>query len=494
VEDELSAEEMIDLYIEFLVDVRGMKQSTADAYGARLAEFYSEYMSVHLKNHSLDSVPLDFVMRFLVELYPASPDFTRANFNSYRKALGFIEGIYAGGATNIDGAMTTALAMIQDDKVPNFVLFLTDGLPTAGETKEIKIVENARENNKHRARVINFGVGYDVNSRLLDRLSRACLGRSEYVRPNEDIETHVSRLYSRISAPVMTDVVVNFELDEVKVEEGKPVNRVFPKEVHDFFEGEQLVLVGRYKKPGLAKVVITGKVGNAKQKFDFPAKLTKVSNDESYGFVEKLWAMRRVGEIIDELDLKGKNDELIKELVALSTKHGILTPYTSFLADDSGTINELADARQGLRRGASRANLALDRLSEAGGRAAFAQRAEKKSLQEAVRAPAASGFGGFGGGGARFKDIDADEEVKADAVRVVGKESIYRRGRVWVASSAADVDLERDKDKIVTVERFSDEYLQLTRENTRSENLLLAQQQAGEELIVRLRGQTYRIR
>jgi Ca-activated chloride channel family protein len=422
------------------------------------------------------------------------PELEKYNDETRKQALGFIEGIYAGGATNIDGAMTTALAMIQDDKVPNFVLFLTDGLPTAGETKEIKIVENARENNKHRARVINFGVGYDVNSRLLDRLSRACLGRSEYVRPNEDIETHVSRLYSRISAPVMTDVVVNFELDEVKVEEGKPVNRVFPKEVHDFFEGEQLVLVGRYKKPGLAKVVITGKVGNAKQKFDFPAKLTKVSNDESYGFVEKLWAMRRVGEIIDELDLKGKNDELIKELVALSTKHGILTPYTSFLADDSGTINELADARQGLRRGASRANLALDRLSEAGGRAAVAQRAEKKSLQEAVRAPAASGFGGFGGGGARFKDIDADEEVKADAVRVVGKESIYRRGRVWVASSAADVDLERDKDKIVTVERFSDEYLQLTRENTRSENLLLAQQQAGEELIVRLRGQTYRIR
>ena len=48
--------------------------------------------------------------------------------------------------------------------------------------------------------------------------------------------------------------------------------------------------------------------------------------------------MRRIGEIIDEIDLKGKNDELVKELVGLSTKHGILTPYTSFLADETATV------------------------------------------------------------------------------------------------------------------------------------------------------------
>ena len=65
---------------------------------------------------------------------------------------------------------------------------------------------------------------------------------------------------------------------------------------------------------------------------------------------------------------------------------------------------------------------------------------------------------------------------------------------VTVSYCFADIDLERDKDKIVTIERYTEAYFKLTEENTRSENLLLAQQQAGEELIVRLRGQTYRIR
>ena len=75
---------------------------------------------------------------------------------------------------------------------------------------------------------------------------------------------------------------------------------------------------------------------------DFAAKLTKKSDDETHAFIEKLWAVRRVGEILDELDLKGKNDELVKELVQLSTRHGILTPYTSFMADDTTDVRDLA--------------------------------------------------------------------------------------------------------------------------------------------------------
>ena len=115
-------------------------------------------------------------------------------------------------------------------------------------------------------------------------------------------------------------------LEGIKPEEGTAVNRVYPKESHDLFAGEQLVIVGRYKKPGNAKVVVTGKVGDKEQKFDFPAKLVEKSNDESMAFIEKLWAVRRVGEILDELDLKGKNEELVKELVTLSTRHGSTKP------------------------------------------------------------------------------------------------------------------------------------------------------------------------
>ena len=420
------------------------------------------------------------------------PELQRYDDSTRKATLGFVEGIYAGGSTNIDGALSSAMAMIQDDSRPNFVIFLTDGQPTAGETNEMKIVEKIQKLNKLRARVISFGVGYDVNSRLLDRLTRANFGQSEYVRPDEDIEAHVSRLYSRMDAPVMTDVAVDFDFDEARAEHGPPVNRMYPGQVHDLFAGEQLVIAGRYKKHGLAKVTIRGKVGKEKRKFDFPATLAEKSNDQSFAFVEKLWAMRRIGKIIDELDLSGRNEELIKELVALSTKHGILTPYTSFLADDTASLKELANANVQLRR----AGRALEQLAQTEGRSAFAQRAQKKSYQSAPRpaADAAPGFGLGGSGGAKFRNIESDREESADSVQNVGNETLFKRGKRWVAANAVDVDLQRDRAKIVELDRFTDDYFKLTQANTDAENRILAAQQPGEELLVKLRGKVYLIK
>jgi Ca-activated chloride channel family protein len=312
----------------------------------------------------------------------------------------------------------------------------------------------------------------------------------------------------------MSNVKVRFEFDETKTEEGKIVNRLYPKNVTDLFEGEQLVLVGRYKKGGLAKIVITGQVGSHTQSFSFPAKLVQSSSDETYAFVEKLWAVRRIGEIIDEIDLNGKNKELIKELVSLSTKHGILTPYTSFLADDQAPVSELASARRGSGRGMRLAEANLDSLRKKEGRSGFAQRATKNAMQQAQLAAPSADFGSVWAGRSKGKavaeaklgkkpgasnramyhDAKTGKAVVVETVRNVGQSTLYKRGNVWCAANATDIDLKRDKAKIIDIQRFTPEYFALIRANTTSENAILAQQQTGEELIVRFRSQTYRIK
>ena len=305
---------------------------------------------------------------------------------------------------------------------------------------------DAKQENKFHARIFAFGVGYDVNSRLLDKIVRENFGQSEFVRPNEDIEDRVSRLYNRLESPVMTGAKIQFVFDEMKTEEGSPVDRIYPKEDMDLFAGEQLVLVGRYKKPGAAKVIVQGTVGQKEQKFDFPASFADRSGDESFAFIEKLWAVRRVGEILDELDLKGKNDELVKELVELATRHGILTPYTSFMANENVNIHDVA----GNATWADRRLGALD-LSE--GRAGFAQRAMKSNLQYVAQAPASQSGGAFaypaqevqlkdalqtlnstpafqgGGGAGRAYGSDAAQELAdvAQNIRNVGNRTFYQR-------------------------------------------------------------------
>ena len=441
------------------------------------------------------------------------PELQKYDEETRQAALGYVEGLYAGGSTNIDGALATALKMIEDDTRPSFVFFLTDGLPTTGETNEAKIAASARQHNKHRVRLINFGVGYDVNSRLLDRLARDNFGQSGYVRPDESIETHISRLYNKLSAPVLTDVAVKIDVEGASGSGG--TSRIYPKQVYDLFAGEQLVVVGRYKKAGDAKITIRGQVGGRQETFDFPGKLVNHSPDQTHAFVEKLWAMRRIGEIIDEIDLKGKNDELVKELVDLSTKHGILTPYTSFLADENAP-RRLAAAGEHLER----ARLAVERLSEAEGIAGVAQRADKYALQQAqvAQSAAAPSFGFFAPAGGKpggsagpgrsaggalaggasaaraanvFRDIDSDRAIVATGVQNAGKETLFKRGNLWIANSAKGIDPEKDTGQIKRVKRFSDEYFTLVRDNTPDENAVLAAQQEGEELLCVFRGQAY---
>ncbi len=384
------------------------------------------------------------VIAYDSEVESFRPELQKYDETTRQTALGFVAGIHAGGSTNIDGALAAALRQLQDTSRPSYVIFLTDGLPTAGETNEAKIVAHTKPLNRVRARLFTFGVGYDVNSRLLDKLARANFGQSEYVRPDEDIEAGVSKLYNRIGAPVMTELAIRFELDGHTKADGPVVDRIYPQGVHDLFAGEQLVLVGRYRHSGQAKVKVTGTVADQRETFDFPASLVTKSSDQTNRFIEKLWAMRRVGEILDEIDLKGKNDELVKELVTLATKHGILTPYTSFLADENSNHRDVASAR-------ARASRELEALDAASGRDGFAQRKGKAALQRAAQAPSSSFGGSF------YYSAREDKRVAVRSIRSLGGKTFFRRADRWVDSAVQAADEKQAQ----TIARFSDEYFEL---------------------------------
>jgi len=443
--------------------------------------------------NNLDEKDLFNIIAYDSDIESFKPELQSADRSTVDQALGFVDGLYSGGSTNIDGALSSALGMVQGDDRPCYVLFLTDGKPTNGVTDEMQIVEAAKKRNRHDARIINFGVGYDVNSRLLDRLSRACNGQSQYVRPNEDLEEHVSRLYRKINAPVLSNVEIQYDLDDAG---GNFVNRLMPEGKIDLFAGQQLIQVGRYRKSGNAKITIKGKVGNKEQSFDFPAKFVNKSRDQSNAFVEKLWAVRRIGEIIDEMDLNGRNEELMSELVQLSTKHGVLTPYTSFLADENQSREELADARRGGSISLSRLRKSTEALEEPSGRAGFAQRALKQKYQNA-KTPLYSGaqtneeaFEYGANAGARGAKALDDAALN---VQNIGNKSLFRRNNVWFDQDAAEIDLEA-KDKYETVERFSSRYFELVTANTKHENRVLSQQQSGEMLMMKLRGKYFLFR
>jgi Ca-activated chloride channel family protein len=411
--------------------------------------------------NNLNDGDLFNVVAYDSEIETFAPELQRHNKSSRDKALGFVESIFAGGSTNIDGALNAALDMLQDDETPNYVVFLTDGIPTVGETNVARIVDKAAKANSVRARVCCFGMGYDVNSLLLDKLARTGYGQSVYVRPDEDIEAKVAEFYTRIAAPVLTDVKLRVDVDGVKVAQGSVVNRVYPRNLYDLFAGDQLVLVGRYKHAGNAKVVLSGRVNSEVQRFEFPAKLESKSTSSNQSFIEKLWAVRRIGEIIDKIDLEGSNDELLDELVMLSRRHGVLTPYTSFLADENGAIRDEAKSRLS-------AATALNVLAtEEAGQAGFARRQNKAAFQNA--GGGSGGRGDAGGedqlpsqkvdadGGVVFQDAVTNRAVKVKTLRQVGDKSFFLEEGRWVDSSASKEQIKTAQD----LTRYSPRYFEL---------------------------------
>ncbi|MEJ5340715.1 MAG: VIT domain-containing protein [Thermogutta sp.] len=423
------------------------------------------------------------------------PELQRYNDKTRQQALAFVEGLVAGGSTNIDAALRTALAQLQDESRPNYVVFMTDGLPTTGVTSEMQIVENARKANTVRARIFCFGVGYDVNSRLLDKLARSSRGYTEYVRPDENLEDRISRFYRRIEAPVLTDVEVEFNFDDS--ESVAPVYRLSPQPPFDLFAGEQLAMVGRYRRSGAAQLVLRGKMGDQTKTFKFPVEFTARAGDESKAFVEKLWAVRRVGDILDEIDLHGKNQELIDELTQLALKHGILTPYTSFFADENVPLHELTEARR-------QASIRLDALQATEGIAGFAQRAFKGRIQSATSPEAATrelrSFGGYGAAGAPGQAglaaaapaplRDADREIAqataGQTVRYVGNRVFYRRQGQWIDSTLTPEQQKSPQ----RIKQLSDEYFELLRKYGRQ---IAPYVVFDEPVLLNIEGQAYLI-
>lgn len=257
----------------------------------------------------------------------------------------YLRHITVSGGTNIYDALQEALAQEPNENMLPIVLFLTDGMPTVGRTSESAIRELAQKGNIHGRRIFTFGVGVDVNSPLLDAVARETRATSSYVLPGEDIEVKVGQVYRRLSGPVFA----NPDLAVVD-EHGKPdslrTQDLIPSRIPDLFDGDQLVLLGKYTGDKPLTFVFKGNHRGKTRTFQFTFSLKNATTRNS--FVPRLWASRKIAILIDAIRMLGidanstsydpriardpKLRELVDEIINLSTEFGILTEYTAFLA------------------------------------------------------------------------------------------------------------------------------------------------------------------
>jgi Ca-activated chloride channel family protein len=269
------------------------------------------------------------VVTFATSLRTFKDGLVQADDDLVDDAIAFADKMKAVGGTNVEEAVVQALDMLRDSNRPSMVLFLTDGFPTVGETDTQKLTDLIGDANRKDAhRVFTFGVGDEINTQLLDRVASANGGTAEYVRPKEDIELKVSSFYAKVARPVLTDIEMDLE--------GADVYDVYPKALGDLFHGTELRVLGRYEGEGDARLTLTGETAKGRETYRYDVYLPR--REETHGFIPRLWAIRKVGYLLDEIRSKGENRELKDEIVELAVTYGIVTPYTSFLVTEDEPV------------------------------------------------------------------------------------------------------------------------------------------------------------
>ncbi len=322
-------------------------------------------------------------------------------------AIAWVERLEATGGTDINLALLNAMAMVEPER-PTLVLFLTDGLPTEGETDVARILDNVATTAPDNVRLFAFGVGDDVDTVLLDSLAQAHHGASSYVRPGQAIDEAVSGFYAGVSAPVLTDLELDF--GEVHVEE------LYPAPLPDLFAGTQLVVLGRYRDGGPATVSLSGTVSGRSQTFTYPDQRfgdgRRGGADNGNVFLPRLWATRKIGYLLNQIRLNGEREEWVSAIVDLSVRFGVVTPYTSYLITEDDILTR--DGRE------AAVDEEQDRLEEAPPQTTGAQAVEAADTSGDMAAADAA---------------PVPSADYAEAIRVIGSRAFVWQDGVWVETT-----------------------------------------------------------
>ncbi len=393
-----------------------------------------------------------------------------------QRGAAFVKALKPVGGTNINQSLLASLRQFSDTdrERPKIIVFMTDGLPTVDETRVPNIVENVRKASKPGVRLFTFGVGYNVNTTLLDKLAAENGGVADYVEPKEDLEVKVSNFFTKVNYPVLTDLQLDMG--------GAQTDLVYPRTIPDVFRGSQVTLIGRYNNTASLESIrlrLSGKSNGQTRSYTYD-KLSFPLREEANDYLPRLWATRRVGWLMEQIRTNGEQKELRDEIVDLGTRYGIVTPYTSYLAlEPERAISQLPMAgRDSARRGL--ADLKSVRPPKSVPAPA--------TMNAAVDATATTGAGAVAQSKlAREQQERAflQEEDRADAVRRVATKTFYLVDDVWT-----DSEFKAESKLPETVVKFgSEEYFALIKQYPKLSSYFAL----GERVVVVLEGRVFRV-
>lgn len=317
--------------VVFVVDTSGSME------GAKLDQVKSAL------KYGLDRLKEDD--RFDIISFSTSPRLystTLQGISSVTGAKAYVDGLAAEGSTDLKDPILNSAGLFQNDSREHILVLLTDGRDTTGHS-DAGIINSLDGTGNFK--IFVFGVGDDVDFELLDKLANGFGdGIPTYIKNNADLEMTLKSFYDRIATPLLSDVRLTITPSSAPVvcemgstacvgtEGAVSAYDLLPTRIPDMFLGTQLVIAGRYNGSSTAAVSLKGSIGGVQKELKYDISFPQISTNN---FVERTWALRKVGYLLDQITLDGETPELKQQVTELAVKYGIPTPYTSYLVKSS---------------------------------------------------------------------------------------------------------------------------------------------------------------
>ncbi|MBN1264793.1 MAG: VWA domain-containing protein [Anaerolineales bacterium] len=436
---EIDPEQRLPQDVFFVLDQSGSMEGDKFLQAQQAAEYVLEH---------LDSEDRFNILSFSTGVRSYSHKLESTNH--IEDALHWLHTLAPMGSTDINLALLEAVSQVDPDR-PTLIIFLTDGLPTEGVVEAPEILNNLSREAPENVRLFAFGVGYDVDTFLLDSLANNHHGDTTYVSPGQPLDEVVSGFYAKVSTPVLTNLT--FETGDIQLYD------LHPAPIPDLFAGSQILLTGRYRGSGITTLTLNGNLLQEQRSFTYSG----VSFHRSGGsdFIPRLWATRKIGTLLNQVRLNGPEQEVIDQIIAISIRYGIITPYTSFLVTEPEFLGHEAQ----------------NTLSE------------EFYADEMAAAPSVSGEFAVERAEAEnsIRSAEVPLEVEgsdADIVQIAGTRTFRLVDGTWI-----DTQVDPEKVNAIRIPFLSDAYFELSASSSEAAASLAL----GEKVILRIGERTYEI-
>lgn len=270
------------------------------------------------------------IIRFASEYSFFSPELRDASPEKLDDARDYIDGLNAGGGTEMQPALEFALDLPKTDDHQPMIIFLTDG--DVGNEDSLSALLLSKHGN---TRVFSFGIGSAPNEFLINRMADIGRGQARFIRSHEDIGDVMADFFQTLENPALTDVTLEWD---------DPSVQVYPERCPDVYYQRPLQLVARTDGPFTGGVRVTGKIDG--EPVSFRVELDDDS-DEEHPAISRLFGRMEIKALmLTMLQAKtpAERDGMKREVIRTALHYQLVSKFTSRVAIEETVTVENGEA------------------------------------------------------------------------------------------------------------------------------------------------------